>query len=337
MPMNTSSGSISIKDVAQLSGVSVATVSRVINGKGYVSVQAEERVRQAIRESGFIPNMAARSMRTQRMPIIGFVVDNIKNEYYSDLATNLQKLFLERGYFVIICTTNSVKEVEQASIDMLLTQKASGIVLISQDRVDVQIPKAMPLVCIDCQTDLNENSMVAIVESDNRTGGYQATMELIDKGCCHIALFTGPEDAYTSRKRAEGYFAALMEKGIPIDLRYVFHFSGFDYTNGKQLVEQLMKSGIEYDGIFAICDYVVQGSLDALEQNSIKVPEQVKVVGFDDLYMAQCNGKKLTTIHQCSEDVARITVDLLLEMIAGRKPDTSHIVVPTYLVRRKTT
>lgn len=175
MPVSASGGAVSIKDVAQLSGVSVATVSRVINGSGYVSAKTEERVRQAIRESGFVPNMAARGMRTQRMPIIGFVVENIKNEYYSDLATNLQKLFLEHGYFVIICTTNCVREIEQASIDMLLMQKVSGIVLIARDKVDMQIPKTVPVVCIDCQSALPEDSMVACVENDNRNGGYLAT------------------------------------------------------------------------------------------------------------------------------------------------------------------
>lgn len=337
MVSDSPSANVSIKDVARLCGVSVATVSRVINGNGYVSAQTEERVRQAIRESGFVPNMAARGMRTQRMPIIGFVVDNIKNEYFSDLATNLQKYFLERGYFVIICTTNSVREVEQASIDMLLMQKVSGIVYIARDRINVRIPKDVPLVCIDCQTDVSGDRMAAIVESDNRNGGYLATMELINKGCRNIALFTGPEDAYTSRKRAEGYFAALMDAGIPIDLRYVFHFSGFDYTNGQRLAEELIASGIEYDGIFVICDYVVPGSMDALIRHGIDVPGQVKIVGFDDLYMAQCNGRKLTTIHQCSEDVARITTDLMLEMIAGRKADPAHVVVPTYLVCRSTT
>lgn len=327
----------SIKDVAQLAQVSIATVSRVINGNGYVSAKTEKRVRDAIEQCGFVPNMAARSMRTSRMPIIGFIVDGVKNEYFSDLATNLQKLFLEHGYFVIICTTGCVPDIERASIDMLVAQKASGLVIISNDRVCSGIPADMPTVCIDCQLPPDASPMMVRVESDNRNGGYQATMELIEKGCREIALFTGPEDAYTSRMRTEGYFAALMEAGIPIDLRRVFHFERFDYTNGEQLIDKLYESGVSFDSIFAICDYVVQGSLDALARRGVNVPDELKVVGFDDLYMAQCSGKKLTTVHQCSEKVAEITTALILEMIAGREPSQREVVVPTYLVRRETT
>lgn len=327
---------LSIRDVAAEAQVSIATVSRVLNGSGYVSEKTQEKVRDAIERMGFVPNVAARGMRMNRMPIIGFIVDNIKNEYFSDLATNLQRFFLEQGYFVIICATESSPKLEQLSVDMLVGQKASGIVMIARDRVSARIPDSMPLVCIDCEADLSRK-LTAIVESDNRDGGYQATKKLIDCGCRKIALFTGPEEAYTSRKRSEGYFAALMDAGIPIDLRRVFHFEGFDYSNGQNLVERLLESGIECDGIFAICDYVVQGSLDALRERGIDVPGQIRVVGFDDLFMAQCNGKKLTTVHQCSEQVARTAADILLEMAAGREPAQKKVMIPTYLIARETT
>lgn len=328
---------VSIREVAELAGVSIATVSRVINANGYVSAKTEQRVREAIEKSGFVPNMAARSMRTSKMPVIGFVVDNVKNEYFSDLATNLQRIFLAKGYFLLICTTDCVPEVERASIEMLVSQRASGLIVISRDVASGSIPEDMPTVCIDCLSPRPCGGTLARVESDNQHGGYLATKELIDKGCKEIVLFTGPENAYTSRQRTQGYFAALVEAGLPIDLRRVFHFAGYDYSNGEQLVGQLIESGISYDGIFAICDYVVQGSLDALARHGIQVPEQVRVVGFDDLYMAQCAGRKLTTIHQYSEKVAQTTADILLNMISGRKPDVYEVVVPTDLVRRGTT
>ena len=327
----------SILDVAQMAGVSIATVSRVINANGYVSSKTEKRVREAIERCGYVPNMAARGMRTNRMPVIGFVVDNVKNEYFSDLATNLQRIFMAKGYFLLICTTDCVPEVEQASIRMLSAQRASGLIVISRDVASDSIPEDMPAVCIDCLTPRPCGSMLARVESDNLHGGYLATKELIDKGCREIVLFTGPENAYTSRQRAQGYFSALLEAGLPIDLRRVFHFTGYDYSNGEQLVSQLIESGISCDGIFAICDYVVQGSLDALARHGIRVPEEVRVVGFDDLYMAQCAGRKLTTIHQYSEQVAQATADILLSMISGRKPDACEVVIPTDLVQRGTT
>ncbi len=327
----------SIKDVAEIAQVSTATVSRVVNGKGYVSSETEKRVRAAIAQCSFVPNMAARGLRTNRMPIIGFVVDNVKNEYFSDLATHLQKFFLKHGYFVIITTTDSVPDIERASIEMLIEQKVSGLVILSRDQGFSSIPKDIPTVYIDCLPAEDASEMTVRIESDNRTGAYIATNELIEKGCQNIVLFTGPEDAYTSRMRTEGYFAALIEAGISIDLRYVFHFENFDYANGEDLVDQLYASNLEFDGIFCICDYVVLGALDALRKRNIKVPEEVKVVGFDDLFLAQTNGKKLTTIHQCSQSVAQYTTNALLEMIGGAFPVKNEIMVPTYIVRRETT
>lgn len=330
-------GNVSIKDVAELAQVSIATVSRVINGESYVSDKTRQRVQKAIERCGYVPNMAARGMRTRHMPIIGFLVANVKNEYFSDLTTNLQRLFLERGYFLIICTTNDDPQVEQASVSMLTAQGVSGIVAISRNRMVDGVPHSMPLVCIDCLPPQNAGERSACVESNNRVGGYQATMELIEKGCREIVLLTGPEDAYTSRKRAEGYLDALVEKGIPLELSRVFHFEEFNYTAGEEMIDRLYASGVSFDGIFGICDYVVQGSLDALARRGVDVPGEIRVVGFDDLYVAQCNGKKMTTVHQCSERVAEITRDLMLEMIAGNPPSQKHVVVPTYLVRRETT
>ena len=333
----TSDSSASIRDVAQLANVSIATVSRVVNGNGYVSEQTAEKVRKSIEQCGFVPNIAARSMRTRKAPIIGFLVGSIRNEYFSDLATNLQRLFMQRGYFVIICATDNVAETEQASIDMLQAQNASGIIMIGSDKITVRLAKDIPTVLIDSLPPDNYTGPIACVESDNRNGGYLATTELIQKGCKNIALFSGPANSYTSRMRSEGYFAALMEAKLPLDLRRVFYFTGYDYANGELLVEQLLASGQPFDGIFAICDYVVQGSLDALEKHHIKVPEDVKVVGFDDLYMAQCSGRKLTTVHQYSDRIAQITFDLLYGMIQGTVLETQNAIVPTYLVRRGTT
>lgn len=333
----TENDAVSIIDIARLAGVSTATVSRVINKSGPVSEKTEKRVNDIIAEYGYVPSLAARGMRSNRLPMIGMIVPSVKNEYFSDLATVLQKKCMDLGYFVILCTTNNDPEIEEATVKMLVAQHVSGIVIISKDKAPDCIPVSMPTVCIDCLPNRPCDATIAKVESDNSGGGYLATKELIGRGCREIVLFTGSADAYTARERAQGYFRALMEAGIQIDLRRVFRFENYDYENGRKLVEELIASGVSYDGIFAICDYVLQGSLTELAEKGVQIPERVKVCGFDDLYTAQLAGRKLTTIHQDTNIVADSTVKLLLQMINGEKPEQLEITVPVKLIRRSTT
>ena len=327
---------LSIIDIAKMAGVSTATVSRVINKSGPVASKTEKLVNDIISRYDYVPNLAARGMRTNRLPAIGLVIPSVRNEYFSDLATIFQKLFMDLGYFVFLCTTNNDAQVEKESIRILAGQYVSGLIIISKDVVPSVIPESLPTVCIDCQPCRPCDAMIAKVESDNRGGGYMATNALIQSGCREIVLFTGSEEAYTARERAQGYFSALMQAGLQIDLRRVFHFHSYDYANGELLVKQLLQSGVAYDGIFAICDYVLQGSLDALIERGIQIPDKVKVCGFDDLYMAQLAGRKLTTIHQDSRLVAQTTVQLLTQMIAGQVPEEKEITIPVKLIRRAT-
>lgn len=328
---------VSIIDIARMAGVSTATVSRVINKSGRVSGKTEKRVNDVIAACGYVPSLAARGMRSSRLPIIGLIIPSVKNEYFSDLATVLQHLFMERGYYVLLCTTENDTKVEADTVKMLVAQHVSGLVVISKDKVPDCIPTTIPTVCIDCLPNRPFDATIARVESDNRKGGYLATRELIDRGCREIVLFTGSAEAFTARERTQGYFTALMEAGIQIDLRRVFYFRSYDYDNGARLAQELIHSGVTYDGIFAICDYVLQGSLDMLIEQGIRVPEDVRVCGFDDLYMAQLAGRKLTTIHQDTSQVASATANLLTQMINGEDPVQKEITIPIHLIRRATT
>lgn len=327
----------SIKSVAEAAGVSVATVSRVLNDKGYVSQEAERKVREAIRKCQYVPNMAARGLRTNRMPLIGFILPNIQNEYFSDVASEIQDRMLKYGYFVILCATKHDKEIERTSVQMLISQGVTGIIMIADDATCRMVPNGLPCVGIDCFPIAEAGGSFAVVHSDDETGGYTATRALTDKGCKQIVILTGFRNGYTHGLRLEGYKRALAEAGIPFDDRYVLYSDELTFEDGKQQIQGLIASGLPFDGIFGISDYIIQGAMDELIRRDVDIPGDVRVVGFDDSPMAERGSKKLTTIHRPTDQIAELTTHLLIDMIAGRPSVEPVYTVPVWLVERETT
>lgn len=337
MPKKQAQPSCSIKDVARVAGVSVATVSRVLNEKGYISQEAEKKVRKAINQCNYVPNMAARGLRTNRMPLIGFILPNIHNEYFAGIASDMQDRLLKYGYFVVFCTTKHDKKIEQTSVQMLLSQNISGLIMIADERTCDMVPRNLPCVGVDCFPREEERGSFAVVHSDDELGGYLATNELIEKGCKRIVIFAGFEHGYTHLQRVMGYKRALAEHGIAFRDDYVLHSDELTFDEGVRLVDRLLASGLEFDSIFGISDYIIQGAMDELIRRDIHIPQDVRIVGFDDSPMAKRGAKKLTTIHRPTDQIADITTQLLIDMMAGRPAKETVYTVPVWLVRRETT
>ena len=327
----------SIKSVASAAGVSVATVSRVLNDKGYVSPDTEKKVRKAIEECQYTPNLAARGLRTNHMPLIGCILPNIRNEYFSSLASVMQERMLKYGYFLIFCLTKHTHEVEVESARMLISQNVAGVVMIAGRAACRMIPGRIPTVGIDCFPRPEALGHFAVVHSDDEEGGYLATRELLDKGCRRIAIFAGFRDGYTHQQRLAGYRRALEERGLQLEPEYVFFSNELTYEDGKRLVNRLLRSEIDFDGIFGISDHVLQGSISELMRNGVQIPGQVKIVGFDDSTIAERGSKKLTTIHRPTDQIAEMTTKLLISMIAGKPAQDLVYTAPVRLVVRETT
>lgn len=330
-------GTSSIKDVAIAAGVSVATVSRVLNEKGYVSQEAEKKVREAVEKCQYVPNMAARGLRTNRMPLVGFILPNIQNEYFAGVASSVQDLLLKYGYFVIFCTTKHDKAVEYTSVQMLVSQNVTGLIMIADETTCRMVPRSLPCVGIDCFPREDALGSFAVVHSDDEMGGYLATRELIEKGCSRIAIFAGFFHGFTHQQRLTGYKRALGESGLVFDPNLVFYSDELTFEEGTRLVGRLLASGISFDGIFGISDYIIQGSMDELIRRKIAIPEQVRIIGFDDSPMAERGNRKLTTIHRSTSRIAKLTTKLLIDMIAGRAAEQAVYTLPVWLVRRETT
>ena len=326
---------VSIIDVAKKAGVSIATVSRVINRNGGYSKETEERVRKTIEECGFTPNVNAIGRRTNRSNSIGVIVPDITNEFFARIIRELDASLLSRRYSLLVCNSNEDYMLENMHIKGLAEKHVDGIIYISgQNEIKkMNEIKNLPIVYIDRAP---KNAEVLIL-SDNETGGYLAGRELIQKGCRRILFLRDIRFASTVRSRKEGFVRALQEKGMAFNEE--LEMSCFpEYAEARVVMERLLKEkGCFFDGIFATNDMMALACVNVLTENQIKVPGQVKVVGFDNISLTQFTSPQITTIAQDTKELALHAADTILKMIEDEEIKEKKTIIPVRLVVRETT
>lgn len=326
---------VSIIDVAKKAGVSIATVSRVINRNGGYSKETEERVRKTIEECGFTPNVNAIGLRTNRSNSIGVIVPDITNEFFARIIRELDASLLSRRYSLLVCNSNEDYMLENMHIKGLAEKYVDGIIYISgQNEIKkMNEIKNLPIVYIDRAP---KNAEVLIL-SDNETGGYLAGRELIQKGCRRILFLRDIRFASTVRSRKEGFVRALQEKGMAFNEE--LEMSCFpEYAEARVVMERLLKEkGCFFDGIFATNDMMALACVNVLTENQIKVPGQVKVVGFDNISLTQFTSPQITTIAQDTKELALHAADTILKMIEDEEIKEKKTIIPVRLVVREAT
>ena len=326
---------VSIIDVAKKAGVSIATVSRVINRNGGYSKETEERVRKTIEECGFTPNVNAIGLRTNRSNSIGVIVPDITNEFFARIIRELDASLLSRRYSLLVCNSNEDYMLENMHIKGLAEKYVYGIIYISgQNEIKkMNEIKNLPIVYIERAP---KNAEVLIL-SDNETGGYLAGRELIQKGCRRILFLRDIRFASTVRSRKEGFVRALQEKGMAFNEE--LEMSCFpEYAEARVVMERLLKEkGCFFDGIFATNDMMALACVNVLTENQIKVPGQVKVVGFDNISLTQFTSPQITTIAQDTKELALHAADTILKMIEDEEIKEKKTIIPVRLVVRETT
>ena len=326
---------VSIIDVAKKAGVSIATVSRVINRNGGYSKETEERVRKTIEECGFTPNVNAIGLRTNRSNSIGVIVPDITNEFFARIIRELDASLLSRRYSLLVCNSNEDYMLENMHIKGLAEKYVDGIIYISgQNEIKkMNEIKNLPIVYIDRAP---KNAEVLIL-SDNETGGYLAGRELIQKGCRRILFLRDIRFASTVRSRKEGFVRALQEKGMAFNEE--LEMSCFpEYAEARVVMERLLKEkGCFFDGIFATNDMMALACVNVLTENQIKVPGQVKVVGFDNISLTQFTSPQITTIAQDTKELALHAADTILKMREDEEIKEKKTIIPVRLVVRETT
>lgn len=327
---------ISIKKISQLAGVSVATVSRVLNKNGRFSKQTEQRVMDIVRKYNYIPNQVARGLRTSRIKSIGIVVPDVTNEFFSKIILAVQNALFQSEYSAVICNTNEDAKLEKKSIQLLGAQKVSGIIYIrGRDNPNLSLPKDIPTVFIDREPPEQAGKNTLFIESDHFQGGYLAAQEMIFKGCKTIAVMTGKRETSAAKKRLEGCRKACEEQGL--SLGPVFYPAAAKFEEAFAELCARLSQGAVFDGILCENDWVALGALRALAVHGRQVPSQVRVCGFDDVSIACVSSIPLTTVRQDTDALGKQAARGILELIRGEVPETRRIVLPVSLLRRAST
>ena len=324
---------ISMKEIAQLAGVSVATVSRVINENGRFSEETRQKVLRVIDEYDYTLNSVAKSLRTQKTDTIGIIVPDISNEYFSRIVLAIERYSFSRGYTLLICNTDENAEKEERYINELKSKNVDGLIYISSFPGDVTDWENR-IVCVD----RNPSNLkhVPIVESNNIHGGYLAGRELVESGAKKILVLRDYRDLTVVTDRCKGFEKALSESNIALNNDLVSKIT-VGFRSALKAVTDLIDRNIEFDGVFATSDPMILGALAALESRGIEVPNQVKLVGYDDTPMVRRSHPGITSVRQDNDQIGESAAKLLLDMIEGRPIQEKKIVVPVELVRRRTT
>lgn len=330
---------LSIRDISRLSGVSIATVSRVINRNGRFSKDTEKRVLDIIEQYHYVPNMTARRLRTKEQNFIAIIIPDIINEFFARISQLLQELLLQKGYLALLCNTAENMDVQRQYLEMLGIVNLAGIIFVSGDAETSHLCGLMelPTIYIDRAPQGASLENALVVESDNYGGAAMAVREMAEKGCRRIAFLRSAQVITTHSFRQSGYLDELSRLGMKADPQLILQVNQVSFEDAKKRVNQLIAQKIEFDGIFCATDYLAVGAMEALKENGIRVPEQVKVVGFDDLSIARLAAQPITTIHQDIEAISQTAAEEMVRIIQGKENSTRRFQIGVSLIRRKTT
>ncbi len=319
-----------LKDVAERAQVTVTTVSRVINNRGYISEQTRKKVYDVMKELNYQPNELARSLSKQRTNTIGIIVPHIVHPYFAKLISSLENAAADKGYKILLCNSKAKNEKELEYIEMCKSNRVSGIILCSRN-VDTAQMKNLEIPVITIERNLEAGTVG--IECDNYQGGRLAAGHLISCGCKYLLHLSGirnenmPADA-----RAEGFIAVCEEHGIlykEIQAASTI-YNTLDY---REHIRRAMKEAPGVDGIFASSDLIAAQTIQICAEMDIRIPEQIKLVGFDDVDIAELTTPTITTIHQPIREMAEWAVAFIQRSL-NHENVPEQFKLPVSLVKR---
>ncbi len=318
-----------IKDVAKLAHVSVATVSRVINQKGYVNSETRDLVLHAIKELNYVPNELARSLFQKKSSIIAVIVPHLTSFYFAELLEIIEDLIIKDNYRLMVCNSHDDPEKELQYLKIFDQYNIDGLILIANThRIDDYVKLDIPIIEIDHK--LAED--IPSITSNNILGGKLAAEKLIAGGCKKIIHFRGPSFLMTVRERTEG-FKSVLDKFNIYSFSYDLAFRNPDPDD----IENVILSNLDCDGIFCDSDYIAILVVQALRRAGKRVPEDVQVIGFDNIEMASNLKPRLTTISQDRHAIGKFAVESLMKLIRKEKLEVFHRKIDVKLISRETT
>jgi LacI family transcriptional regulator len=330
-----------MKDIAKRAKVSTSTVSHVINQSRYVSEEISERVRQAAKELNYAPSALARSLKMNRTRTIGLIMTTSTNPFFGEVVKGVERRCYQQNYNLILCNTEGDEERMRASINTLLEKRVDGLLLLCPTLEGQQLDiferyPDIPTVVMDWgETRFPSDK----IKDNSELGGYMAARHLIESGHTDIGCITGPLNRHQAQIRYDGFTRAMEEADLPVNKQWVVE-SNFEADGGYDSFNALYqrcggdKSRLP-SAIFACNDMLAMGLINAANEHGIRIPEDISLIGYDDIYIAKFMVPPLTTIHQPKYRLGRAAVDTLLHRIESSQPDSNQVQLEPELVLRR--
>ena len=327
---------VTIKDVAKLAGVSISTVSRVINDSKPVTDEVKQRVLDVIKETGYVPNPLARSLVTKKSKLIGVIVPEVSDSFVNEILNGIEAVSKMYDYDILLVNTYSDKEQELESIKLLKTKQVEGIVMLSwildEDHVNAMKESRIPAVYISKTA---RNYDIYTVSTSNEDATYDMTEYLIKNGHEDIAfIMTSKEETILERERRTGYERALKDNNIKIDEKLI-KYGLTDYEGGYNSMKELLDDKIIPSAVFVTGDEAAVGAINAIFDAGYNVPEDISVAGFNDTKLAKIYRPKLTTVYQPLFDMGAVAIRAIIKLINGEVVEEKQIELPYQIMERE--
>ncbi|MDP9892652.1 LacI family transcriptional regulator [Variovorax boronicumulans] len=327
-----------IKDVALRAGVSVTTVSHVVNDTRHVSAKGRERVELAIRELGYVPNAMARSLKSNTTSTLGMLIPNSSNPYFAEIVRIVEDRCFGAGYTLVLCNTDDEPRRQSVYLQVLAERRIDGLIVVSTGDDDSLVTQLqglrIPTVLVDREI---ADPSCDLVETAHMQGGLLAVRHLLSLGHKRIACLGGPEGLTPSEQRIEGWRMALAEAGTTPNADALLWRGAFTSQSGYEAMHAILRTEHPPSAVFVCNDLMAIGALRAAHESGVHVPDELSIVGFDDIELSAYTSPPLTTVAQPKERIGALAVDMLLERVSGKRRDARKVVLqPELRVRAST-
>lgn len=325
---------VTVKDVADLAGVSTATVSRVLNDHPHVAGETRAQVLRAMQQLGYQPSRVARRLRVKSTQIFGLIISDIANPFFNSVVRGIEDVAYSNQYSLLLCNSDEDLARESLYVNILQAEQVAGIIISSADENSVScealFKSGVPIVAMDRRLRAFDVDTVLV---DNVKGAFQATSHLIRLGHRRIGLIGGPSRITTGRERQEGYEKALSEHGLVVD-QSMIKIGDFKLDSGYQRACELLEADDPPTAIFAANNLMTLGSLNAIHEKGLNIPRDVAIVGFDDMPWAPSLHPSLTAVAQPTYELGRIAANLLLQRALDKGREIVEVKLePTLIIR----
>lgn len=329
---------VTMKDVAELAGVSKTTVSHVINKTRHVDESTRESVEFAMKELQYQPNYVARSLRSGETKTIGLIIPDSSNLFFAEISHIIEDIGFDNGYTVILCNSDDRLDKQTKYLDLLISKQVDGIVLISVISEKAQHERLkgenIPVVVVDRDDGTNATDLVLV---DNYKGGYLAVEHLLSLGHRDIACITGPSSTSPSADRFHGYKQALADRSIQIKKEYI-KTGDFHFESGEKMMDELLGLSSPPTAVFVCNDMMAIGAIRAIRNKGLDVPNDLSIIGFDNIPISRAITPALTTISQPIKKIAEEAMNILFDRMKGNisSPFKEVVLIPELIIRKST-